>query len=184
MKTVFCFTLVVTLLILPVSSFGDMNPNADIETLHKQTDFDALRKRGEALSKQAQAGQLGKMTYSATGMSLNQKFSPPSLLSEANISAKAVQGTTTVNDLDTGYPPGTVLEIEGHLTVAKGSYHAIFKNMGRVAMALKANNGSNAKAKARVSVDSQGKLPYEVTADRAENMTMTLKVKAVGGSAR
>jgi hypothetical protein len=155
----------------------------DLKKFHDQFDFEGLRKQGEELSKQAQAGQLGTMVYLERGASLSQKFAPDGRLSEVSLKAAAVEGSTTKTDLEAGYPAGAALEIEVKLSVAKGSYKVEFKNQGQVSLTLEAKDGSSAEGKALASVDAQGKLPYEVTANKAENMAMEIQVKMPGSQA-
>jgi hypothetical protein len=133
--------------------------------------------------------------YSERGASLSQNFSPPGFLSEVSLQAAAVEGTTR-KDLDCGYPGGTVLEVEGSLTVGSGSYKVEFKHQGQVSLKLEAKDGSNSEGQGLVTVGAQGKLTYEVTAGQAQNVVMSLKVSppaapdsadsepAVGGPAK
>jgi hypothetical protein len=127
----------------------------------------------------AGAQVLGPIIYSERGASLSQNFSPPGFLSEVSLQAAAVEGTTR-KDLDCGYPGGTVLEVEGSLTVGSGSYKVEFKNQGQVSLKLEAEDGSNSEGQALVTVGAQGELTYEVTAGQARNVVMSLKVSPPG----
>ena len=47
-------------------------------------------------------------------------------------------------------------------------------------MTLAAKNGSTSEASGLVSVDSHRKLPFDVIAEQAENITFTLQIKPAG----
>ena len=177
--------LTLTLFIMPASSswaqaatdFWSQDTTDDIKNFHENYDFDALSKRGEEMARQIEAGQVpGKMIYSESGFSFSQKFDPPGSLSEASFTAEFVDGRTTKSDLETGYAPGTDLEVEISLTVAKGSYVIEFQNSGEPPLRLEVQDGSSAEAKGIVTVGSNGALPFEVTAVQAEGVVMAMNV--------
>lgn len=169
--------LAVIMLGLPLSSGWAQDSFEEMMRLHENYDWDGLMQRGENLKQLEQSGQLGRLVFSESGFNVTQRYAAGGGLSEASISAKTSSGAATSTNLQAGYPPLTVLEVEVTLTVAKGMYKVEFKNNGETTLALEAANGSEAEGKGLATVDAQGNLPYEVTAADAEDMAMTVKVK-------
>lgn len=117
----------------------------------------------------------GELVYSESQARLTQKFTPGGRLSEVSLKAMAVEGTTK-KELECGYPAGTILEVEGSLTVTSGAYRVEFKDQGQASLVLEAENGSILEGKGRATVSPQGKLIYELTARQAQNVVMNLKI--------
>lgn len=175
-KTALGSFLAATLLIAPVLLWAQDSMD-DLMKLHQQTDFDALMKRGQEMAEQAQAGQLGEMVYTERGSTSSRSYDVRGGISEVTITVDSVDGQTVKTEIESGLVPGLVLEIEGRLTVAKGSYKVEFRNKGQVSLTLEAMDGSSAEGTGFVKVDPQGRLPYEVTAVQAEGVDLTLKIK-------
>ena len=148
-----------------------------IEELHRQTDFEGMRKRVEEMARRAESGHLGQQVYSERNVTSSHKYTSTGGLFEVSIYAGSAHGQMTKTELKAGYAPGTALEVEGRLAAAKGSYKVEFKNEGRVSLTLESKDGSSADGKGIAIVDSQGRLPYVVTATHAEDVSLTLNVR-------
>ena len=86
-------------------------------SLGASPDFSDMQKRPDEAAKQ------GRIVYSEKGFTLNRTYHPPGCLSEVSFKGVAAHGATTKTYLEAGYLPGTVLEVEGRVTVAKGFYN-------------------------------------------------------------
>jgi hypothetical protein len=113
------------------------------------------------------------MVYEETGATLSTRFDIREKPAEAKWEIASAEGTLIKKDL-AGFDSRTTVEVLVTLTVGEGSFQAVFREGDNVSLDLSVQNGTSAEGRGKVTIDSSGALPYEVTAVGAKNVVMTV----------